>query len=190
MSVYNDTMQLLSIGISSSTPARDKILFTAHDLFYQNGIRATGIDRLIKDAQVSKRTFYRYFPSKEGLIIEYLKLRHRNWLAWFSARIGHYGSTSLAISHAINEWFACDGFRGCAFLNSVGELGEEMPAVNEITRRHKQSVVDLIHPIVGCKAKANAIGVAIDGAILRAQFDSTSEYAEKAFEYLINQFAE
>ena len=183
-------MQLLSIGINVSTPARDKILFTAHDLFYQNGIRATGIDRLIKDAQVSKRTFYRYFPSKEGLIIEYLKFRHRNWLAWFSARIAHYGDTPLAISHAINEWFACDGFRGCAFLNSVGELGEEMPAVNEITRQHKQGVVDLIYAIVGCKVKANAIGVAIDGAILRAQFDSTSEHAERAFEYLISQFAE
>ena len=48
--------------------ARDRILHTAHDLFYREGIRATGIDRIIATAGVTKVTFYRHFPSKNDLI--------------------------------------------------------------------------------------------------------------------------
>ena len=43
---------------------RDKILITAHDLFYSTGFKATGVDTLIKEAKVTKVTFYRHFPSK------------------------------------------------------------------------------------------------------------------------------
>jgi len=52
----------------NALPARQRILLTAHDLFYQEGIRATGIDRIIKESGVTKVTFYRHFPSKNDLI--------------------------------------------------------------------------------------------------------------------------
>ena len=48
---------------------RDKILHTAHDLFYSTGFKATGVDTLIKEAKVTKVTFYRHFPSKSLLIL-------------------------------------------------------------------------------------------------------------------------
>ncbi len=64
--------------------ARDRILQTAHDLFYRDGIRATGIDRIIAEAQVTKVTFYRHFPSKNALVGAYLDYRHALWMGWFA----------------------------------------------------------------------------------------------------------
>ena len=55
----------------------ERILLTAHDLFYRDGIRATGIDRVIAESGVAKKTFYRYFPSKDDLIVAFLEYRHR-----------------------------------------------------------------------------------------------------------------
>ena len=70
----------------SGTPsARDRILRTAHDLFYRDGIRATGIDRVIAESGVAKLTFYRHFPSKNDLIRAYLDYRHQRWRANASA---------------------------------------------------------------------------------------------------------
>ena len=45
-------------------PARDRILLSAQQLFYAQGIRATGIDKVIAAAGVTKVTFYRHFPAK------------------------------------------------------------------------------------------------------------------------------
>ena len=70
-----------------ATGAREKILLSAHELFYRHGIRATGIDKIIAQARVTKVTFYRHFPSKNDLILAYLEYRHTRWLNRFSQSI-------------------------------------------------------------------------------------------------------
>ncbi|WP_394700542.1 TetR/AcrR family transcriptional regulator [Thiomicrorhabdus sp.] len=70
---------------ATKLPARERILLTAHDLFYREGIRATGIDRLIREAGVTKVTFYRHFPSKNDLILAFLHYRHQRWMDWFAS---------------------------------------------------------------------------------------------------------
>ena len=72
-------------------PARERILLAAHDLFYLDGIRATGIDRVIAESGVTKVTFYRHFPSKNDLICEFLEYRHRRWMAWFTDALQRHG---------------------------------------------------------------------------------------------------
>ena len=76
--------------------ARDRILGTAHDLFYRDGIRATGIDRLIAESGVTKVTFYRHFPSKNDLVRAFLDLRHARWMAWFVDALGRRGADTPA----------------------------------------------------------------------------------------------
>ena len=51
---------------------RERILLAAHDLFYRDGVRATGIDRVIAESGVAKVTFYRQFQSKDDLILAFL----------------------------------------------------------------------------------------------------------------------
>jgi len=182
-------MYNLSSSIVETTRAGDKILFTAHDLFYRDGIRATGLDRLIAESNVTKTTFYRHFSNKKNLIMEFLELRHQNWLAWFQNRFEHHGRKPSVIHSVINEWLLSENFRGYAFLNSVGEHehGEEMSEVFVATQRHKQDVIDAVLPIVG--SDENALAVAIDGATLKAQCDQNAKPAVTALKHLVRAIA-
>ena len=122
-----------------SLPARERILATAYRLFSREGIRATGVDKVIAEAGVTKVTFYRHFPSKDALILAFLDLRHRRWMEWFVDALDRHahGHRRPAVVSAIAEWLTADSFRGCAFINSVNEIGAELPEVHAITARHK-----------------------------------------------------
>jgi AcrR family transcriptional regulator len=165
-------------------PARERILRTAHDLFYSDGIRATGIDRVIAQAGVSKVTFYRHFPSKNQLIFAFLEYRHQRWINWFVEALHRHGNTPDALLPTLAEWFDNGGYRGCAFINTVVELGEQMPEVTDISVRHKQDMVVAIASLLPASAHrqqlALAIALAVDGAIIRAQFDQSAAVALQA----------
>src|SRR6185436_2086359 len=75
----------------------DRILQAAHDLFYRDGIRATGIDRVIAESGVAKLTFYRQFASKDDLILAFLDYRHERWMAWFTAALARHGGDARAL---------------------------------------------------------------------------------------------
>lgn len=165
--------------------ARERILLTAHDLFYREGIRATGIDRVIAESDVTKATFYRHFPSKNDLIRAFLDYRHGRWMAWFSdalARHGGCGGSGLAaLVPALAEWFRGEDFRGCAFINTVVELGGVLPDAVDIARRHKADmtaeIARLLPPSAHRAEHAQAATLAVDGAIVRAQLDDTPDAA-------------
>ena len=171
--------------IPHAPTARDRILLAAHDLFYRDGVRATGIDRVIAESGVAKLTFYRHFPSKNDLIRAYLDYRHQRWMAWFTEAIARHGQTPAALGLALAEWLRDPGFRGCAFLNSVSELTGALPEVADITRAHKADMTATIAAVLPASRQrtrqAQAIAVAFDGAILRAQFDDV-DAAIEAFE--------
>ncbi len=178
-------MRTIGDRVDRSAPARERILLTAHDLFYREGIRATGIDRVILEAGVTKVTFYRHFPSKNDLICAFLEHRHRRWMDWFVEALGRHGGDVDALAGALAEWFNDPGFRGCAFINSVGELGGVVPGVLEISRRHKKDVVGVVARLLPPSRRrlqeARALCVAVDGAIVRATFDESPENALRAF---------
>ena len=174
----------MNIDSQPETPlsaARERILLTAHELFYREGVRATGIDRIIACSGVAKVTFYRHFPSKNDLILAFLDYRHEHWMAWFSDALRRHGRGVDALLPAMTEWFENGEYRGCAFINSVGELGGELPEVVEIARRHKQDMADaiagLLPPSRWRKTLASDIALVIDGAIVRAQMDREPEAA-------------
>ena len=54
--------------------ARERLLSTASVLFYREGIRAVGVERIFVDAPVTRSTFYRHFPSKDDLVIAFPEL--------------------------------------------------------------------------------------------------------------------
>ena len=170
--------------------ARTRILHTAHDLFYAEGVRAIGIDRIIAEAGVTKTTFYRHFPSKNDLILAYLDYRHTRWMDWFTGALARHGGTLAALGPTLEEWFRDPGFRGCAFLNSVSDIGPALPEVQRITLAHKNDVAavlaDLLPPGPDRDAQALALCVAMDGAILRASFEPTPEAALAALARLVN----
>lgn len=169
--VYNAAMDLTTL------PARDRILSTAHDLFYRDGIRATGVDRIIAESGVAKLTFYRHFVAKDDLVLAFLEHRHERWMAWFVDALGRHGARpggGLApVGAALEEWLAQPQFRGCAFINAVAELAGAHPRAAAVAARHKEEMVDVLEGLVpqgaAQRAVADAAAVAIDGAIVRAQ---------------------
>jgi AcrR family transcriptional regulator len=177
--VYNRPMISNAPTDFSKRPAREKILLTAHDLFYRDGIRATGIDKIIAEAGVTKVTFYRHFPSKNDLIRAFLEYRHRRWMDWFVEALHRHGAQpgeGLApLVPVLEEWFRNPVYRGCAFINTVAELGGTLPDVVEICHSHKQDMVTEIATLLPEDEPrlriADAAAIAIDGAIVRAQLE-------------------
>jgi AcrR family transcriptional regulator len=161
-----------------------RILVTAHDLFYRDGIRATGIDRVIAESGVAKKTFYRYFPSKDDLIVAFLEYRHENWMAWFRDALARHGSTVDALCPALAEWFGAQTYRGCAFINAVVEVGGTLPQARDISRQHKRDMTAAIRAVLPAsrtaKLDAQALALAVDGAIVAAQFADAPADALKA----------
>jgi AcrR family transcriptional regulator len=168
----------------SAPSARQRLLLTAHALFYREGIRATGIDRIIKEAGVTKVTFYRHFTSKNALIQAYLEFRHELWMTWFKEALNRHAVGSQSpidtLANALAEWFRDENYRGCAFINAVVELDGTLPEVAEIARRHKMEMTEVLTDLLKSNAspgKAKAVALVIDGAIVRAQMDGMPDHA-------------
>nr|WP_226839305.1 MULTISPECIES: TetR/AcrR family transcriptional regulator [Enterobacter] len=156
---------------------------TAHDLFYSNGFRATGVDTLIKEAKVTKVTFYRHFPSKSLLILAYLHYRHEIWISWFETTLRRHLDEgeipSDAISATLYEWFISPEFHGCAFINASAEAKSEdiESEIKAICRGHKIETKNMIALLtkIADERVVNEIMLLIDGAIIHAQMGMDSE---------------
>ena len=168
--------------MQTTLSAKDRILTTALRLFYQDGIRATGIDRIIAESGVAKMSFYRHFPSKNDLIRAFLEARHGIWMEKFRAAVERRLDKDgfAAIAHALAEWFGESDFRGCAFINTVAEAGAEFPQAVEHKRELEAYVRELAErlslPSPGLAA-AKAM-ILIEGAIVRAQMGQTEGLEE------------
>ena len=159
--------------------ARERIVETALKLFYRDGIRATGIDKIIAESGVAKMSFYRHFPSKADLISEFLRKRHDNWMAWFTAtvtkKLEKTGNGLEVIADALGEWFVEPEFRGCAFINTTSEIPDYEAEQNQIVRDHKAQLESFINQTavkLGLSAPAKIAATAmviIEGTIVRAQ---------------------
>jgi AcrR family transcriptional regulator len=184
-------MNMSEAVVPRKRSSAERILSTAHDLFYRDGIRATGIDRIITESGVAKRTFYRQFPAKNDLILAFLEYRHVQWMSWFEAALQRHGSNLQAVEPALAEWFKSNAYRGCAFINAVAEIGPTMPAVVEISRIHKRDMVAAIRKLLPASSQtasedAHALSLAVDGAIIRAQFDESPDEALASLAHIVS----
>src|ERR1700759_2622116 len=66
-------MSKQQVATKGGRGARQRILNAAAELFYREGINATGVERLAAESSVSKRTLYQHFPSKTAVVEEYLR---------------------------------------------------------------------------------------------------------------------
>ncbi|MBW8245689.1 TetR/AcrR family transcriptional regulator [Enterobacter mori] len=175
-------------GNDTKISVRDKILLTAHDLFYSTGFRATGVDTLIKASKVTKVTFYRHFPSKSLLILAYLHYRHEIWISWFETTLRRHLDEgkipSDATSATLYEWFISPEFHGCAFINASAEAKSEdiESEIKEICRDHKSETKKTIVTLTGINdvETVNDVMMLIDGAIIHAQMGMDPERVVKA----------
>src|SRR5271168_4678497 len=112
--------------------ARERILTAATTLFHREGIHATGMERLIEHAHVSKRTFYQHFSSKNDLVEEYLRRIHHAGGMPSEQAIDTADATPRSRLLAIFDGAPGRRFRGCPFHNAAVEAAGEMPVAQDM----------------------------------------------------------
>src|ERR1700759_5763607 len=103
--------------------ARQRILDAAAELFYREGINATGVERLATQSSVSKRTLYQHFPSKTAVVEEYLRSIEQRVANPIQSRAHAATQTPRERLLALGDIPAAGDapIRGCPFRNSAGE---------------------------------------------------------------------
>src|SRR5258707_13989290 len=106
--------------------ARERILATATELFYREGIRAIGVDTVVERSGVSKTSLYRLFESKDALIAAFAAERDRSFWAWWDHVKEQHADNPRALLDAllsgIADRIARPAYRGCPFLNLMTEF--------------------------------------------------------------------
>jgi AcrR family transcriptional regulator len=149
---------------------QERILRTTDRLFYQQGLRAIGVDTIAAAVGISKRTLYNHYPSKDELIVAYLSRRFRPTELTDEPAVEQILGTFDRLERA----FASDRFRGCPFVNAVAELKEPGHAANRIAVAFKDArraaLRDLLArlDVADPEALATQLMLLVDGAIAAA----------------------
>ncbi|MFD7311897.1 TetR/AcrR family transcriptional regulator [Promicromonospora sp. NPDC059942] len=120
--------------------ARERLLRTASELFYAEGIHVVGVDRIVAAAGVTRATFYRHFPGKEDLVEAYLGVEDTNLRA---ALDGAQGATDDPVElvgliiQGIAEDVARHHTRGCPFINAAAEYPDADSGVRRAVDTHR-----------------------------------------------------
>jgi AcrR family transcriptional regulator len=167
--------------------ARGNVLAAAERLFYEQGVRAVGVDAIADAAGVTKRTLYYHFPTKEALVAAYLEARDAATRLAIERSTGVHtlpGDRILAVFEHLERWFAGPEYHGCPFNNAVAEhAGTEAAA---IARRHKAAIVGWLSEqaqLGGAKAPQELgaqLLLLVDGALNGAAVFGSAEPARTA----------
>jgi AcrR family transcriptional regulator len=139
-------------AVSLSPTARERILSSAYELFSHHGIRAVGVDEVIKQAQVAKATLYRHFASKDDLVLAFLQQREQLWTKeWVEAETRRRADTPeeqlLAIFDLFDEWFHREDFEGCSFINVLLEMNDRKTALGGASAVHLANIRSIIRQL-------------------------------------------
>jgi AcrR family transcriptional regulator len=177
--------------------ARERLLASANELFYAEGVQTVGIDRIVEHAGVAKASLYNLFGSKEGLVQAYLAARHDGTIERLTEAINRHRDPRkrlLAVFEAQGQLFATPGFRGCAFVAATAEAPRG--SLTEKAADDYRSWIRALFTDLGEQAGASSpvelarqLQVIYDGAGLAARMDhdpSISKSARAAAESLLD----
>jgi AcrR family transcriptional regulator len=123
------------------SPARDRLMDAATRLFYEEGIHAVGVDRVIEEAGVTRATLYKQFGGKENLVLAYLA-REDEMLRALFAEAGEAVADPDALLDAVVQGIAADirgrHTRGCPFINAAAEYPDADGAVRRLIDEHRE----------------------------------------------------
>jgi AcrR family transcriptional regulator len=123
MEITKDTRQ----GHAAEDPAR-RILATARRLFYAAGFPMTGVNQIIEESGTSKKSFYRYYPSKNDLALAYIESEKADYLNLFrgmSKRYPRHADFVRAWCFILKKEIEKQRYHGCPFANFAGQTTPE-----------------------------------------------------------------
>ena len=158
---------------------REKILTVASDLFQTRGINSTGVDTIVAVAGTTKMTLYKYFKSKEILILEVLQQGHDEFQAWLNTKLNQSSKKPAEklqkLFDFIEEWITAPEFRGMAFIKASAEFPNEENIIHKLSAEHAREFRSYIASlasdagVIEPEALALQLSMLIEGAIQSEQ---------------------
>ena len=163
---------------SKNVDPRKRILEVADRLFYADGVRATGTEKIMSLAEVAKATFYRHFESKDALVLAYLENRDRALWDYLS-----HPTPPKDLREALTKFEQMANWPkiiGCPFLRIASEFPDIAHPYHRLAIEHQNKIVDyltdLLKPLAIDKKAAAAILSVIDGAFsIRMLYGNSKE---------------
>lgn len=176
---------------------REKILNTATDLFQTRGINSTGVDHIVAVAGTTKMTLYKYFNSKEALILEVLSKSQQDFQQWLDEKLitKKPADKIKQLFDFIEEWVDSPHFSGVAFIKASAEFPLEENPIHQLSSQQSREFRQFIGKLAIEAGIKDAEGLALqlsmlfEGAVQAEQMKRGSgaiKYAKKAAKILID----
>jgi len=168
--------------IEGDLPPRERLVRAASRLFYYEGVRAIGVERLIAEAGVTKATFYRHFAAKDDLVVAYLLTKDAYYkdVAEPLAAAHPPAEAIDLIFEAIAEHARERGFRGSPFMNAAAEYPDATHPVRGLVTTHRDWIRTLFQELLtrlghtDPKSAAGALLMLYDGAMAAGYLDDST----------------
>jgi AcrR family transcriptional regulator len=158
---------------------RDRLLAAADRLFYREGVRAVGIDRVLAEADAAKASLYQHFGCKDQLVASYLERRTVDARAHIEAYLADTPSSQRALKFFdwVVDWAESKDFRGCPLQHTVTELTDVAHPARAIAYGQREWFTERFLEwttaarVKDPKAMARALLVLFDGAVAGSEMD-------------------
>jgi AcrR family transcriptional regulator len=179
----------------------ERILATADELFYREGVRAVGIQRVIDEAGIAKASLYAHYASKDDLVAACMDRRGQATRTALTAALDaapdNPRAKLLALFDFQRQAVIDPGFHGCPVQKTHAELmlAESDHPAKKVTAAHRQWMLELFARLVkearltSPEYVAGALVVLFDGAIATTMVDgdaNATRYARLAAEQIID----
>jgi len=169
-----------SEGIAPTESVRDRILATARELFYKEGVRSVGVDTVVAQSGVAKTSLYRWFPSKDALIVAVLEQERKDrWAGWDrTAQLSDPEPRARLRAHlnGVARYVGSAHFRGCPFMNVTVEFADPQHPARVLAKEEMEelrvrlrALVDNIEGVRDPEELTEQLFLLVDGAFPSAQ---------------------
>ncbi|MBE9606990.1 TetR/AcrR family transcriptional regulator [Acetobacteraceae bacterium H6797] len=139
-------------GKRDSRPAAERLKDVAKELFYKQGIRATGVEELCRVAGTTKISLYRAYPSKDELIASVLRQDCEEESCWLEQA----QNTGLApadrprayVRAAADAMRQNDDYRGCPLGMAIVEFPDPEHPARKVADAYKLKMRDAIRKML------------------------------------------
>lgn len=163
----------------SGIGVRERLLDAADRLFYREGVRAVGIDRVLAEADAAKASLYQHFGCKDQLVASYLERRTADARASVESYLANTPPSQRALKFFdwVVEWAESKDFRGCPLQHTVSELTDASHPARAIAHDQRAWFIERFLEwttsagVKDARATARALVVLFDGAVAGSEVD-------------------
>ncbi len=143
---------------------KEHIASRLEQVFTTRGFAEPGVAELQKAVGASLRTLYRYFPSKEAMVIGALHYRHDRYLSFLAENEPPPGIDSIIhLFGRLADWMTAYAPHGCLYLNALTSFPGNA-GVRDATEQYKHELIQLMADRSGQKSLANELFLLHEGA--------------------------